>query len=50
MSTKLIKVKENGNIIITQTCTPSKVQKKLINFLWRKCFGNYNISVLLHFY
>ncbi len=27
MSTKLIKVKETGHIIITKTFTPSKVQK-----------------------
>jgi hypothetical protein len=40
MSTKLIKVKENGHIIITKTFTPSKVQKKLINFLYKKIMNS----------
>jgi hypothetical protein len=46
MSTKLIKVKVNGHIIITKTFTPSKVQKKLINFLYKKIMNSKFIKLI----
>ena len=37
---KLIKPAKDGHIIVTNKFTPSKVQKKLINYLYKKIMNS----------